>query len=884
MTPDDDPLRTLQPTPSTDSPRREGTPSTFAPTPPPLSYQTISPPAPPDPDLPNIPGYELLGVLGRGGMGVVYQARDVRLGHRVAIKLPLDHCLSTVEHRERFLQEARAAAGLRHPNICTIHRVDEHQGRPFIVMACVNGESLHAWQMRKSPTARECADMIARLARAVQYAHEHEVIHRDLKPANVMVDAESGQPVLMDFGLAKDLARQDVHFTQTGQLLGTPAFMAPEQASGKAARVGPPADVYSLGGVLYHLLCGLPPFPCTLSEVPDKVQHEDPVPLRRLNANVHRDLEVICLKALAKDPAARYPTALGLAEDLERFCAGEPIRARPEGFVARLWRKARRNAGVTAAIAAVALATVVVLLVVAGAARRSALRDLADEVATRLDDEAAWTSERVEAVEGRIDALAASDPDAGDRMRQRLHERIAAWLGRLLSEPTLERSHHEQITAGLDLLAARDPSRGAVLRQAYEERLRHPEVFLDLKAPFTRLAGVFAPDDNRVRVEDGKLALREERGRSADVPVLTRLPARANVRLEATFDDSWEKGTRAGLLLGTGDASGTKGYALVLHTPGGGPAERDKGKPPTFADIRARNGWLSLQILKNGLPVVEQRVRPGDLPPGPLHVEAKRAGDRLTCQVGGLPPLVFQDLFPLTGDGVCGLYWPEGARLQDVRGSREALSARPSPLERGDELYLSGKFAEALAQYRRQVAASPVGTAGQEARLKEGMALAALGRLDDAGEIFERLAPKQGERWPYLAACQLWVVRVRQKRLADAESILDTLLARQPAGGFDRLAVVLPREVLEKVVGDYADAGLGVYSVYLDPQWVVRLERASEVARLLGVPWSQRGWNDLAMIRGYRMAGRTRQAVRATRERLDRDEPDSQPVGMAFLT
>src|SRR5262249_55378154 len=138
--------------------------------------------------------------------------------------------------------------------------------------------------------------------------------------------------------------------------------------------------------------------------------------------------------------------------------------------------------------------------------------------------------------------------------------------------------------------------------------------------------------------------------------------------------------------------------------------------------------------------------------------------------------------------------------------------------------------------------------------------------------------------WPYLAACQLWVVRVRQKRLADAESILDTLLARQPAGGFDRLAVVLPREVLEKVVGDYADAGLGVYSVYLDPQWVVRLERASEVARLLGVPWSQRGWNDLAMIRGYRMAGRTRQAVRATRERLDRDEPDSQPVGMAFLT
>src|SRR5262249_9380072 len=163
----------------------------------------------------------------------------------------------------------------------------------------------------------------------------------------------------------------------------------------------------------------------------------------------------------------------------------------------------------------VALATVVVLLVVVGAARRSALRDLADEVATRLDDEAAWTSERVEAVEGRIDALAASDPDAGDRMRQRLHERIAAWLGRLRRAPPPEPPHREQTPAGLALLAARAPPRGAVLRQAYEERLPPREAFLDLKAPFTRLTGVFAPDDNRVRIEGGKLALREERGRSA---------------------------------------------------------------------------------------------------------------------------------------------------------------------------------------------------------------------------------------------------------------------------------------------------------------------------------------------------------------------------------
>jgi tetratricopeptide (TPR) repeat protein len=889
MTPEDDPLTKIQPVPDTDRPQPERTPSTCSDAIPTVTYRGEGLADPPTPDLPTLPGYQTLGILGRGGMGVVYRARDVRLGHEVAIKLPLEHCLATTEHRERFLHEARAAAGLRHLNICTVHRVDEYQGRPFIVMACVQGESLHALRARKAPTGRDCAEVVARLARAVQYAHEHGVIHRDIKPANVLVEAETGQPVLMDFGLAKDLARQDVQFTQTGQLLGTPAFMAPEQARGKAARVGPAADVYSLGGVLYHLLCGHPPFAGTLAEVLDKVQNEDPLPPRRLNPHVHRDLEVICLKALAKDPGARYPTALALAEDLERFSAGESIVARPEGYVARLWRKARRNVGTSVAVAAVALAAVVVLLVVLAAARRSSLRDLADEVAARLDEDGAWTSERVEAVESRIDTLAASDPEAGERMRQRLHERIAAWLGRLLSEPALERSHHDQVTAGLELLAARDATRASVLRQAYEERLRHPEVFLDLKDPFTRLAGVFAPDDNRVRVEGGKLALREERGRTAGVPVLTRFPAGANVRLEATFDNSWEKGTRAGLLLGAEDASGTKGYALVLRSGAGSlPAKAEAGKLPApplaFADVRTGNGWLSLEIVKNGLTVAEQRVRAAELPPGPLHVEAKRAGDRLTFQAGRLPPLVVQDLFPLTGDGVCGLFWPEGARLESLRGSRQALSARPSPLERGDELYLGGKFDEALVQYRRQVAASPVGAGGQEARLKEGMALAALGRLDDAGEIFERLAPEAGERWPYLAACHLWVVRVRQKRLADAEPILDALLARQPAGSFDRLAAVLPREVLEQVLGDYAASPFGVYSIYFDPQRVIKLERTSEVARLLGIPWSLRGWNDLAMVRGYRMAGKTRQALRAVRERLDREEPDSQFVDMIFVS
>ncbi|MBI1915280.1 MAG: protein kinase [Planctomycetes bacterium] len=893
MTPEDDPLTKPQPAPDTERPGQDRSPSTCADTGPTLSYQGEDLAVPPAPDLPTLPGYETLGILGRGGMGVVYRARDVRLGHEVAIKLPLEHCLATPEYRERFLHEARAAAGLRHPNLCTVHRVDEHQGRPFIVMACVKGESLQAWRARKAPTGRDCAEVVSRLARAVQHAHEHGVIHRDIKPANVLVDAETGQPVLMDFGLAKDLARQDVQFTQTGQLLGTPAFMAPEQARGKAARVGPAADVYSLGGVLYHLLCGHPPFAGTLAEVLDKVQGEDPLPPRRLNPNVHRDLEVICLKALAKDPAARYPTALALAEDLERFGAGEPIHARPEGLVARLWRKARHNVGTTVAVTAVVLAAVVVLFVVLAAARRSAARDLGDEVSACLDEDSAWARARVEEVEGQIDTLAREDPDAGNRLRQKLHERLAAWAGRLLSEPVLESHHHDQVKMAVSLLETRDPSRAKALQAAYEERGRRQEVFLDLKAPYDRLADVFAPAEGRVHIEAGHLALREDRGPDRDLPVLTRAPSRAHLRLEATFDASWEKGTRLGLLFSP-DTSGTKGYALVLRTvvatPARGagvlPAEVKAGKMPapllSFAEGRTRNAWLSLQIVKNGILVSEQRVRATELPVGPLRVEAKRAGALLSFQAGKLEPLVFQDLFPLTDAGVCGLLWPDGGHLETLRGSRQTLPARPSPLERGDELYMNGQFDEALDYFQRQATASATGPGGQEARLKEGMTQVALRHLDEAAEVFEKLAPEPGDRWPYLAACQLWVVRVRQKRLADAEPILDALLARQPARSFDRLAAVLPREVLQEVLAVYGASPLGIYSSFLDPQRAVRLERSGEVAKLLGIPWSQRGWNDLATERAYRIAGQMQPALRIVRAALEQDDPDALPLVIVF--
>ncbi len=189
-------------------------------------------------------------------MGVVLQARHCALDRLVAIKLPLPQQMADEPHRARFLREARSAARLRHPNICAIHDVSEHQGRPYLTMSYIHGESLRDWAKRRPPTGREAAEIVAALARAMGYAHEHGVIHRDIKPANVMVEAETGKPVLMDFGLAKELSDLSSDLTHAGQVMGTPAYMAPEQAAGHVDRVGLHSDVYALGAVLYELLCG----------------------------------------------------------------------------------------------------------------------------------------------------------------------------------------------------------------------------------------------------------------------------------------------------------------------------------------------------------------------------------------------------------------------------------------------------------------------------------------------------------------------------------------------------------------------------------------------------------------------------------------------------
>jgi hypothetical protein len=815
------------------------------------------------PALPSVPGYEVLGVLGRGGMGAVYQARHVRLKRVVALKVISAGAQAGPEELGRFRTEAEAAARLQHPNIVQIYEVGTYgpggAEHPYMALEFVEGGSL---AQRPSAAIGELVKIMVQVARAVQHAHERGVIHRDLKPANVLL-TKDGTPKITDFGLAKQL-EGDAARTASGAVMGTPAYMAPEQAAGRTHDIGPRSDVYSLGAVLYELLAGRPPFvgPSVLG-ILEQVRSADPLPPSRLR-KVPRDLETICLKCLAKEPARRYASARELADDLERFAAGESVWARREGPVGRLWRGVRRRP--RAVLAGLGMA--IVLAVAAGAVayfrdssqvaqQAASLRQKVIDAREKTDD----SEQGVAEVDRLIDELARLSPDAAADERRLLAERIEKVIaGRINGR--LEGEEVAEVRASIERLAVLSEDGARRLRDALKRRLSDwIEVFRVEGPEFAECEAVFGPEGGAVN--DGAVEVRPAAGAPLLDLVLTRRPSPGHAQLRAVFAAAdWEAAPSVGVALNASPSRA--GYAFVLSA-GRGP----QGEALTLGAVCRGAGPLWLEILRDGRLMRRQQVNAADLAGRPLTLRAERRGDALACQVNGRAPVLrFRDPFALgAGTGNFGVVARTGARLTKLVADRMSQAADPRPLERGDELFDQPDYVGAEDFYRKQALAAGAGETAWEARYKVGLCLARQRRHEEATRLLKEIALGESPQWAALADLQLWAGALDPTggvSRTEASASRERLATRgMPV---DQLAALLPDDLRTRLLNAGKAPPLRRLLAGPEDAQLEQLRDALAALRLLEENRDRLGLLGTDIVKGFRLVGREEEALRAARD------------------
>jgi predicted Ser/Thr protein kinase len=793
-------------------------------------------------DEKQVGNYILLEEIARGGMGVVYRARQRNLNRLVAVKMILSGEMASSRDVNRFYSEAEAAARLQHPGIIAIHEIGEHNGLPYFSMELVEGPSLDDIIRDQATTCRKAAEQLRDVADAIHYAHEHGVLHRDLKPSNILLD-QDGHPKVADFGLAKRVGG-DSNLTASGTVLGTPAFMPPEQALGRSERIDQRSDIYSLGAILYALLTGRPPFGAeSASATLLQVIHNEPVAPRALNPAIDHDLETICLKCMAKEPNHRYSTARELSAELGRYLSGEPLHARPVGRIERGWRWCRRNpvwAGLCIAVVLAALSAAVTAVFVHRSGRLAQLATLQGSFENRLDQPVA-SREYLEEMERHVDEIAALNAPVARELRPRLYETFATRVHELIRQPRLTEEDVTKIESLLASLNGRSELDVARYRDELQRARHEWRTVVQIAPPFEALGGVFDEKD--------LVKLQEDSGGTPQLVVpesarkspwrRTTIPSQGDIEVEVTFDDDWKSRQYLGVVLDghrANEDSDVADYEFILRAAGTGHRQTLKDIP-SFAAQQNQSTDYVIQVYRDGL-----LLRNATLPSAKvtdLSIRVRRSARRLSVQFGTEPPIGVDEIFvrpQIVGGG--RVYVVDPVPESDGRSCIHTLVVRrrvapsePSPLSSGDQFFVQEKYREALDQYRAQRTEVTSGTFSSEARYKESLCLIELQRLDEATEHLEFLVDEQTEPWSILAACQMWLIHLRAKREDDADALLVGLASRYK---FEDLAVLLPVNMINEIVEYYTRSLEGGYlSIRPDPKELEKLERTVAVYELL---------------------------------------------------
>lgn len=845
-----------------------------------------------DAPLKQLGDYELIEEIARGGMGIVYKASQKHLKRTVAIKLILSGQFASNEEVKRFYAEAESAARLEHPNIVPIYECGQQDEHHYFSMGYVNGPSLSQVVRERPMSPQEAAGLMEQIADAVAYAHSKGIVHRDLKPANILMDVGS-RPRITDFGLAKSV-QSDSGMTATGQVLGTPSYMPPEQASGQIENINEKSDVYSLGAVLYEMLVGRPPFRASsVIETLKQVVEHPPASLRQFDPSIDRDLETICLKCLEKEQENRYASAKELADELRRYLNGEPIVVRPVGPAIKLYRWCRRKPLAVALVASVVLLTVAAFFSVRlfdEFSRTRTISSLEKRFRSELD-EMTLTGESYRQAEQTLDRIGQLRPESVKDSRLELDARFADLLDRETRRPALTDDDLKRIEAVLTFFETRNSARAALYRERMTS-IRSDWISLgEWKSPLRFSETLFFPkdaklDSNGQLIVNSNLEYVEEispaGGRSLRAPRLdSQVLGAGDLRMIVEFASTWEQAHELAARFTMLDG---KNYEFRLR------ARQDRldlesktnANLSTFAQNRTSREEIFVEILRNGSPMSRLELSLDRIDAGSLVLRATREGQSLSMQINSLTPIQFYDPFPLPlhdsyrfGLRVTPNVPLNGLTLQ--RRDRKSISE----LERADEVFSRGEYLQAHEIYNTQAREFDEKSLQQEARYKQAVCLTRLNRLTEAEDILGELLIEPGENWPSLAGLQLWLMNVRANDLVGADSVFTVISQRV---SFAELAALLPQDLRQELLSVHLAEMRKLDKLYeVSPQRLSNLERVAEIDRYL----SPDGRGTLSVqedvYRGYLLMGDYTSALQRLHELQGKFDTARTPMRIARI-